>query len=34
MHEVDQDVINMYTLIKIFLMFLNSMKVYECFEGY
>ena len=34
MHEVDQDVVIMYTLIKICLMFLKVIKVYEVLRGY
>ena len=34
MHEVDQDVLIMYTLIQIYLMFLKIIKVYECLYGF
>ena len=34
MHEVDQNVVIMYTLIRICLMFLKVIKVYECFKGF
>ena len=34
MHEVDQDVVVMCTLVKIVLMFLRVIRVNECFEGF
>ena len=35
MHEVDQDIVVMYTLVKIFfLMFLRVIIVYEGFEDF
>ena len=34
MHEVDQDVVVMYTLSKIFIQLFNNYESYEGFEGY
>ena len=34
MHEVDQVVVVMYTLVKFFLKFLRVIRVYEGFEGF
>ena len=34
MHEVDQDVVIMYTLVKICFIVLRVIKVYKSFEGF
>ena len=34
MHEIDHDVVIMYTLVKICFMFLRVIKTYEDFEGF